>query len=101
GLKRDLTRILANDTEGPTSATRLWVPDNAAENTTFIPTWGQLRSHHDNTASAGVITPRRPVYDNGVAGETGVYPIITYAGLGFGFEADALAEPDTDGHVPE
>ncbi len=101
GLRHDLTRILANDAEGPDNTDRLWVPDNAAENTTFIPSWGHLRSHYATTATAGVITPRRPVYDSGAAGEIGVYPILTYTSLGFSFEADATVATDTDGHVPE
>jgi hypothetical protein len=91
GLRKDLTRTLENTTYGPTSATTLWT--TTATDTTFIPTWGHLRSFYSQTATGGIITPRLPVYGNGIAGEIGVSPVITYAALGFRY-ASALAPAD-------
>ncbi|MFH1496533.1 MAG: hypothetical protein ABII82_01790, partial [Verrucomicrobiota bacterium] len=84
GLREDLTHILADPTTGPAGSDLLWQPDNAAENTSFIPTWGHLRSFEANTTNAsGKIVPRLPAYGAGVAGDTGVSPVMTYVGLGF------------------
>ena len=83
GLKQDLTRILASPSTGPAGATTLWTPQLSTENTTFIPTWGHLRSFHAKTATNNIITPQLPVYGNNTEGSIGVSPILTYAALGF------------------
>jgi Tfp pilus assembly protein PilX len=83
GLKQDLTRILPTASVGPASTARLWTPDNSGEDTTFNPSWGHLRSFYSTTATGGVISPQLPVYGNGVAGTSGISPILTYVALGF------------------
>ena len=81
GLKKDLTRTLENASTGPANTTPLWVTSSA--DTTFIPTWGHLRSFYSQTSAGGIITPQLPTYNNGNAGTIGISPIITYSALGF------------------
>jgi hypothetical protein len=85
GLRKDLTRTLENAAVGPASGALLW--NSSSADTTFIPTWGHLRSFYSQTSAGGIITPHLPTYSSGSGGETGISPIITYAGLGFRYAA--------------
>ncbi|MFH1499636.1 MAG: hypothetical protein ABII82_17640 [Verrucomicrobiota bacterium] len=101
GLRQDLTHILEVPTTGPASTNLLWEPDNAAEDTSFIPTWGHLRSFETNTTdSSGKIQPRLPSYGTGLAGDTGVSPVMTYVALGFRYNAATVDSAPPNYPVP-
>ncbi len=92
GLKRDLSSLLvtgAVSAADPTAdAKTLYASE---EGTTYtMPTWGHLRNFWKTTvpttgANPDLLVPRRPSYNSttGEPDDIGVYPILTYVGLGF------------------
>lgn len=91
GLRQDLSRLLASSATSPAGSALLWQPLSAAENTTFIPTWGHLRSFYNTRSSNGVIQPQLPLYGNSTTGQTGISPVIAYATLGFRYSSNTGA----------
>ncbi|MDF3057117.1 MAG: hypothetical protein K0R17_1332 [Rariglobus sp.] len=96
GLKRDLSSLLYVAPPGgdPTADTRpVHATDEAGAYT--VPTWLHLRSHARNTVGAdGLLTPRLPVFnDPSRPDDVGVYPVITYAALGFRYAAASAPAP--------
>ena len=95
GLKRDLTALLAPGYTPPGGSVeldtrRLHATDEPLGYT--VPTWRHLRTHARNPvpAATDLLTPRRPVFnDPARTDDVGVYPIITYAALGFRYAAAA------------
>ena len=97
GLREDLTRALDRDSISPAGNATLWTPEVAGENTTFIPTWGHLRSYASALASPGTLVPQLPAYGPGVVGRVGISPVVTYAALGFRYSTaeDPASQPAT------
>lgn len=113
GLKKDLSAILSTGASSPADTDLIIPPDpnTTTQPTDYLstpppynwnhlgmPTWGQLRSFTQKTASAAGVLPQtpeltvNPAYPTSpVATTVGVNPIMTYMAVGFRFIA-----PDGD-----
>lgn len=98
GLKKDLSAILADITPASHASPRadndfLFKPETGSTNHLGVPTWGQLRSFAQTTATNAGLLPRLPalsaaadpvVYpDAPVPTNVGINPVMTYAAFGF------------------
>jgi type II secretory pathway pseudopilin PulG len=98
GLKKDLSAILADITPASHASPRadndfLFKPEAGSTNHLGVPTWGQLRSFAQTTATAAGLLPRPPTlsaaadpaaYPNApVPTSVGINPVMTYASFGF------------------
>lgn len=87
GLKKDLTADIADTTSAasgnrPADTDTLFKPQSASD--PGIPTWGQLRSWARTTAA--LENPQAIEPKPATATQAGIGPVISMAGLGFGFE---------------
>ena len=96
GLKKDLSALLST-TSGSPAVTDFIFPPETSSNTyahVGVPTWGQLRSFAQITASSSGLTVRPPAMST-VSGyssapvptNVGIYPVMTYAAIGFRYIA--------------
>jgi hypothetical protein len=85
GLKKDLSAVLATGAASPANTDTLFVPDDIIAPATYdfaVPTWGQLRSFAQTTATSAGLDPRLPS-----STQTGISPVLTYAALGMQYTA--------------
>jgi hypothetical protein len=102
GLKKDLNRALAADAPRAVESARgasyappsardwLFTPNNSGADSYGVPTWGLLRAPVARQVSpGGTVVPSAPVRasagGNLFYDDAGVYPVITYAGVGMDF----------------
>lgn len=104
GLKKDLSALLADISPASHASPRanndfLFKPEPGSTNHLGVPTWGQLRSFAQTTASSGGLLPRVPSMsmasdpaaypDAPVPTNVGINPVMTYAAFGFRYIAPA------------
>ncbi len=95
GLKKDLSALLATGATEPLHTDLIFPPELGSYDHVGVPTWGQLRSFAQTTASSAGLLPRVPTMElhpdiggsGPVATNVGVSPVMTYAAYGFRFIA--------------
>lgn len=99
GLKKDLTAWLSKP-DGPANPPR--DTDYIANASTYMPRWSQIRSYAaivaDGTAKDPVrqdaeALPTTPVTAASTAPKQGIYPVITYARMGFNVSCEGPNKP--------